>query len=386
MFGLFKKGKTEFSAEVTPSGDRINVKAGDNLLKAALDAGLQWPHDCRVGSCGTCRCILKEGKVKELSDFAYVLDQEELQSGMILACQAALRSDIAVEVEFVKDVEHVKVSSHQGVIHKVTPLTHDIVELVVKASDDFPRTALAGQYAEVLVDDIENPRSYSFAKAPENENDRELTFFVRRVPGGEFTEWLFAEERAGKHVAVTGPYGSFWLRSGDAPIVCVAGGSGLAPIKALLESAHNADTERDVLFLFGARTQKDLYCQDVMDQLKSKWKGDFEFVPVLSEEPEDSGWQGACGMVTDYLQQAYIDTGKVNMSVSQGYLCGPPPMVDATVAMLGAAGMAKDDIHFDKFLDASSMPAGRKSSSSDTEGVAMVDDHETPLEKIAIEK
>jgi len=361
MFGLFKKGKTEFNAAVTPSGDSINVKAGDNLLKAALDAGLHWPHDCRVGSCGTCRCTLKEGKVKELSDFAYVLDQEELESGMILACQAALRSDIAVEVELLEDTKQsVQVSSHEGVINKVTTLTHDIVELVLKASDGFPRTALAGQYAEVLVDDIGKPRSYSFAKAPENENEDELTFFVRRVPGGEFTEWLFTEDRVGENIVVTGPYGSFWLRNGDAPIVCVAGGSGMAPIKALLESAQNSDTERDVLFLFGARTQKDLYCLDIMEQFKSKWKGNFEFVPVLSEEPEDSGWQGACGMVTDYMQQAYIDTGKVDMSVSQGYLCGPPPMIDATVAMLETAGMAKEDIHFDKFLDASSMPAGRK--------------------------
>jgi xylene monooxygenase electron transfer component len=361
MFKLFKKGKTEWDAQISPSGDTVTVKAGDNLLKAALAAGLHWPHDCRVGSCGTCRCKLKEGKVKELSDFAYVLEQEDLQSGVILACQAALRSDVVIEVELLVDSEEaVSVSSHKGVIHKVTSLTHDIVELVVKADDDFSRSALAGQYAEVVVDDIEQPRSYSFAKAPEKENDRELTFFVRKVPGGEFTEWLFAEDRAGKPMTVTGPYGSFWLRKGEAPIVCVAGGSGMAPIKALLESAQNSDTERDVLFLFGARTQKDLYCEDVMEELKGNWKGKFEFVPVLSEESQDSGWQGASGMVTDYLQQAYIDTGKVDMSISQGYLCGPPPMVDATVAMLGAAGMAKEDIHFDKFLDASSMPAGRK--------------------------
>jgi len=187
-----------------------------------------------------------------------------------------------------------------------------------------------------------------------------LTFFVRRVPGGEFTEWLFTEDRVGENIVVTGPYGSFYLRPGETPIVCVAGGSGMAPIKALIECASNNNSNRDFLFLFGARTQKDLYCLDVMEQFKAEYKGNFEFVPVLSEEPEDSGWQGACGMVTDYLQQAYIDTGKVDMSISQGYLCGPPPMIDATVAMLAAAGMAKEDIHFDKFLDASSMPAGRK--------------------------
>ncbi len=359
MFGAFKK--KDWKAEIGPSGKTLTVRAGENLLKSALGAGLPWPHDCRVGSCGTCRCTLKAGKVKELSDFAYVLDQEQLKSGMILACQAALRSDIVVEVDLLEETgQTVSVTSHEGVIQRVTPLTHDIVELVIQATDDFPRTALAGQYAEVNVSAINKPRSYSFAKTPENEADREITFFVRHVPGGEFTDWLFAGDRVGEAVVVTGPYGSFWLRPGDSRIVCMAGGSGMAPVKALLESAHNTDTEREVLFLFGARTRRDLYCLDVMKQLQDKWKAKFEFVPVLSEEPDDSGWEGARGLVTDYLQQAYIDTGEVTMSDSQGYLCGPPPMVDAAVALLQTAGMAKEDIHFDKFLDAGSMPGGRK--------------------------
>ncbi|MCG6864346.1 MAG: 2Fe-2S iron-sulfur cluster binding domain-containing protein [Thiogranum sp.] len=361
MLGLFKNRKQDWKAEISPSGKQVLVKAGDNLLKSALNAGLRWPHDCRVGSCGTCRCTLKQGKVKELSDFAYVLSQEELQSGMILACQAALRSDVVVEVDLIEDsAETVAVKSHESVIHSVKPLTHDIVELVIKAADAFPRTARAGQYAELAVAGIDRPRSYSFARAPENESEREATFFIRRVPGGEFTEWLFAENRAGEAVLVTGPYGAFWLRPGDGPIVCVAGGSGLAPVKALLESALNAGTERRVLFLFGARTRNDLYCLDVMERLGREWKCEFEFVPVLSDEPGDSDWEGARGMVTDYLKQAYVDTGKIDLSHSQAYLCGPPPMVDAAAALMGAAGMTKEDIHFDKFLDASSMPGGRK--------------------------
>jgi len=359
MFGAFKK--KDWKAEVAPTGQTITVKAGDNLLKSALSAGIPWPHDCRVGSCGTCKCTLKKGKVKELSDFAYVLDQEQLQAGMILACQAGLRSDVEVEVDLSEDApDAVSVTSHEGVIQSMNPLTHDIVELVIKANDGFPRTALAGQYAEVDHEAISKPRSYSFAKTPENEAEGEVTFFVRRVPGGEFTEWLFAEDRTGEAVVVSGPYGSFWLRPSEARIVCMAGGSGMAPIKSLLESAHNTDTEREVLFLFGARTQKDLYCHDVMEELRGKWKGNFEFVPVLSDEPEDSDWEGARGFCTDYMQEHYIDTGKVKISESHGYLCGPPPMVEAAVDLLSAAGMSKDDIHFDKFLDASSMPGGRK--------------------------
>ena len=361
MFGIFKKQKKQdWNAEIGVSGKTFTVTAGDNLLKSALGSGVQWPHDCRVGSCGTCKCKLKSGQIKELSDFSYVLSQEDLQAGMILACQSELQSDVQIEVDLLEDSEQsLNISSHKGLIHSMNPLTHDIVELVIKADEDIPRNALAGQYAEISVNDIDQPRSYSFAKSPTKENDREVSFFVRRVPDGEFTEWLFADDRVGESVDITGPYGSFYLRPGQSPIVCVAGGSGMAPIKALLEHARDNNCRREVLYLFGARSQRDLYCLDIMEQLKSNWKGKFEFIPVLSEEPEDSGWEGARGFVTDHLKQTYIDTNKVNMAKSQGYLCGPPPMIDAAIEIFTAAGMDKDDVHFDKFLDASSMPGGR---------------------------
>jgi len=360
MFGFLKSQKQDWSAKVLPAGESIRVTAGDNLLKSALAAGLNWPHDCRVGSCGTCRCILKEGKVKELSDFAYVLSLEELNAGMILGCQAALRSDVVVEVALEEEVKKVEIYSHEGAIDRVQPLTRDIVELVIKTQDNLPRTALAGQYAEIQTSSIDKPRSYSFAKAPEDEAEGEVTFFVRLVPGGEFTEWLFAHDRIGEPMTVSGPYGSFWLRPGESPIVCIAGGSGMAPMKALLENACNVGVKRDVLYLFGARTQKDLYCMDVMEEIGRKWKGKFEFVPVLSDEPDDSGWTGARGLVCDHLGKAYIEPGKIDIKECQAYMCGPPPMIDAGVDWMVSAGLGKDNIHFDSFLDASSMPGGRK--------------------------
>ncbi len=100
MFGLFKKKPKDFKATIANTGETFEVSGGINLLQAALNAGIQWPHDCRVGSCGTCRCLLKEGKVKPLNDFSYVLDKEMLDRGMILACQARLQSDVTVEVDF----------------------------------------------------------------------------------------------------------------------------------------------------------------------------------------------------------------------------------------------------------------------------------------------
>lgn len=365
MFGFLKK--KDFSAEVQPAGDTLHVTAGDNLLKAALAAGLDWPHDCRVGSCGTCKCHLKSGKIKELADFSYVLDGDELDQGMILACQTRLMSDIVVEVELGEGGDHsVGISSIDGEIAQTRQLTHDILEVTVRLDMPFPHVAepevkqhpyRAGQYADISFPGIDKPRSYSFAKAPENERDKELTFFVRKVPDGELTGWLFAEDRVGSRVTVTGPYGSFWLREGEGPIVCVAGGSGMSSIMALLEHAANNGCQRDAVYLFGARTQKDLYCLDELKALETAWAasgGKLQFLPVLSEEPEDSDWQGLRGMVTEQVAAQSLDWGN-----AQGYLCGPPPMIDAAIEVLKQQGVGKDDIHFDKFLDASSIPGGR---------------------------
>ncbi len=364
MFGFGSK-KQDWQAKVTPSGKLITVKAGENLLRAALDAGLGWPHDCRVGSCGTCRCRLVEGKIKELSDFSYVLEGDDLDRGMILACQTALKSDIVVEVQLDSAVPAGAISTVQGVLARTRALTHDVLELTVKLEKPFPHSGearsqspyVAGQYAEIAFPSIEKPRAYSFARAPENEAENELTFFVRKVPNGELTTWLFEKDRVGTPVTVTGPFGSFWLREGDGPVVCIAGGSGMSSIRALLEHASNKGVTRDVVYLFGARTQKDLYCLEDMEAITRKWNSGrgFRFVPVLSEEPADSDWQGLRGMVTEHIGQQGVD-----LAQAQAYLCGPPPMIDAAIEVLKKSGVQSANIHFDKFLDASSMPGGRK--------------------------
>jgi toluene methyl-monooxygenase electron transfer component len=360
MFGLFSKTKKDFQARIQPSGKSLDVKAGDNLLKAGLAAGLPWPHDCRVGSCGSCKCRLVEGKIKELSDFAYVLDGDELQSGIILACQSQLKSDVVIEVQLNanSDMESV-ITTTSGTLSATRMLTHDIMELKVMIDRPLRESGghyLAGQYADISFPGISHPRAYSFAAPPEEEERNLLTFFVRKVPNGELTSWLFEADRTGSPVSVSGPYGSFWLREGDGPVVCIAGGSGMSSIKALLEHAANVGCARDAVYLFGARTQADLYCLDEMHHLESQWNSghSLRFIPVLSEEPDSSNWGGLRGMVTDHIHNQLTD-----WSDAQAYLCGPPPMIDAAVDVLKGLGISDEKIHFDKFLDASSMPGGR---------------------------
>ncbi len=368
MFGLFGKKPTQHEARISPAGVSVTVPLGDNLLKAALAAGLPWPHDCRVGSCGTCKCKLVSGKIKPLSDFSYVLSGEEMASGTVLACQTSLRSNVEIEIDLdeAASMPQCGANTIDGTIYGLEELTHDILRVEVEL--DAPLVAmggtngeeygyLPGQYADLKIAGIDKPRSYSFA-CPPSPGQKRLEFFIRKVPGGELSTWLFERSRLRADVSITGPYGAFYLRPGDGPILCVAGGSGMSAIKAILEGAANKLCKRDVVFIFGAREQRDLYCTNEMAALASRWRengGQFRFVPVLSEEPPASEWKGERGLCTDVIPDQPIDFAE-----TQAYLCGPPGMIDAAVDVLNGNGVRKEAIFFDKFLDASSIPGGRK--------------------------
>ena len=354
MFSFFSS-KGPFKATINSGSEKFTVETGDNLLKAALGNQLAWPHNCRVGSCGECRCRLVSGKIKPLADFSYVLNSEEMDSGMILACQTSLRSDVEIEVKM--DTPTIPLSKPEtvdGTITLTKSLTHDILEVTVQVADEFPKY-LAGQYAEIVVPNvIGKPRSYSFAYAPDKEKKNQVSFYIRHVPEGEFTTWLHAESREGQKINVTGPFGSFWLRESTKEVICLAGGSGMAPIKALLEQMLSEGMKQDVTYLFGARTQKDLYCMKEMEEITAQAKGKFKFIPVLSQEPEGSDWTGLTGYAVDH-----IDFKEDFASNTQAYLCGPPPMIDGAIEVFNKKGLSNDNIFYDKFLDASSMEGGR---------------------------
>lgn len=354
MFGLFSP-KKPFNAQVNSANVKLEVEAGDNLLNAALKSGLAWPHNCRVGSCGTCRCKLVDGKIKALNDFGYVLDAEELDQGMILACQTRLRTDITVEVNLDDGAAPALAQPQdvQGTINTVTELTHDIVEIRISLDQALP-DFIAGQYAELAISGIDDARSYSFARAPSLEDPNTVSFFVRHIPNGLMSTLLHDGNRLQSRVTVSGPYGSFYLRDSTATALCIAGGSGLAPIKAMLEQLQHNGFDRDVVFLFGARTEQDLYCIKQMEELSNS-ENRFSFFPILSHADDDSNWPGKRGLVTDF-----IGTQNLDISHCQAYLCGPPAMIDAAIDVLNQEGLDNNQIFFDKFLDASHLPGGKR--------------------------
>jgi p-cymene monooxygenase electron transfer component len=325
-----------------PEGLSFEVGRNQTVLESALAQGIAYPHDCTVGTCGSCRSRLISGKVDAITPFGYTLSREELAAGYILACQAVPESDLTIEV----DIAPVAARRVNARLVETRDLTHDIK--LVTWECDTPVDYRAGQYMAVTWPGAPGPRNYSFAAAPTEGGTTRLTSFIRKVPGGAFTERLFGEDLSALAFEIEAPHGSFWLREGSGPILLVGGGSGLAPLISLLEDAANRGVSRDAILLFGGRTSRDLYCQDQIAAIAARWQGRFEFRPVLSEEPAE-GLRS--GLVTAEIETALTALGAPDWI--QAYLCGPPAMIDAGIAVLSESGVALPDIHYDKFTDAS---------------------------------
>ena len=332
---------------VTLAGDGAQFGVGRNktILESALETGLAYPHDCTVGTCGRCKTRLVSGKVDAITPFGYTLSREELQAGFILACQAVPTTDLVVEVELASDALPALRCAARLV--ETREMTHDIKQVIWEV--DTPMTYRAGQYMNITWPGAPGPRSYSFSAAPVAGGDKRLSAFIRKVPGGAFTERLFAEDMSEVPFEIDGPHGDFWLREGTGPILLIGGGSGLAPLISLLEDAAACGVTRDAVLLFGGRSEADLYCEVEIAEIASVWQASFDFRPVLSEVASPGR---RFGMVTTEIPDAIFALG--GATGLQAYLCGPPGMIDAGISALVAAGVALADIHYDKFTDASS--------------------------------
>jgi len=344
---LRRREPVELMVKVEQLRDEFRAAGKDSILNEALRQGVPLPHGCTVGTCGTCKAKLVEGKVRELTDSAVALSAEELRAGYILPCQSVARSPLRLDIPQLADLPDHPFVMRKAEIVLQRGLTHDIVELGLRL--DGPMEYTAGQYAEIGLPDQAHLRAYSFSCGASRRAQDYVSFFIRQMPGGEFTGWLFGDDRTGTVLECHGPFGNLWLRPGDGPVLCIAGGSGLGPIKSIVEAARDQEVDREFTVVFGVRTQRDLYCVGAIEEIGRFWGSRFRFVPILSEEPAGSGWNGATGFVTEAI-------GRLPESVVKGsdaYVCGPPPMVDAVEAQLLSIGVDAGSFHADRFLDTS---------------------------------
>jgi phenol hydroxylase P5 protein len=347
---------------VEPVGREVECREDQTILDACLRAGVWVPHSCTHGTCGTCKAEVVDGDVDHGEASSFALMDFERDEGKTLLCTAFPRSDVVIEADI--DAEEGlpvhPVDDYEGVVVSVEDVAVDTRRVVVRLARDLAFDA--GQYlawqlpAEQVAGKAGVTRNYSMANAPSS--PREVEFNIRRTPGGICSDgWVFAGLSEGDQVKLTGPYGRFVVRMARTePAVLIAGGTGLAPIAAmikrvLLDEAGADGTGPKHLYLYaGARTRDMLYDVELFTELAARFPDRFTYRPCLSEEA-CKGF--ASGTVTDVLAADHE-----SLAGHVAYVCGPPAMMEAAMKTLMSKRLFPRDIYREEFLDESNRNSG----------------------------
>jgi propane monooxygenase reductase subunit len=328
-----------------PVDIEIEVAEDETVLDAGFRQGIMLAHGCKEGQCSACKSFLLSGTVDLERYSTFALADYEQEEGYTLLCRAHAYSDLEVELLHYDEemlTAGVPIRTLQTKVDSIEPLTHDIYMLCLALDAEEPLEFHAGQYVDVRIPGTHTTRSFSMANTPAV-GDR-LEFMIKIYPGGQFSGLLKDRLAPGDQLQVKGPYGVFILREhSDADLIFIGGGAGMAPIWSLLCSMAERGIKRKVTYYYGARTRKDLFHLDELGALSERLPG-FRFVPALSEPSPDDDWDGEVGLITDV-----VDRLEGDLSGLEGYLCGPPPMIDASIPMLDAHGLPEARIFYDKF-------------------------------------
>ena len=331
---------SDFAIEVQGADTPLRAAPEDTLLDACLRAGLAMSYNCRSGECGECVAVLEAGEVEEMpgADPAVFTDVDR-QHGRILTCMCFPRSDVRLSLALRDGIAAPPIQHVFAMVEAVDWHGPGIAEVAITTPGALDYRA--GQYFEWVLPGIAPDRSFSAANRPGSDVIR---FHVRLYPDGVVGRFIRENMVVGGIIELVGPYGHFGLSANDhRPAICVAGGTGMAPIRAVLDDVFARGDARPIRYFYGARTQADLYCLDDMTAWQAS-QPHFSFMPVLSDEPDASDWTGRRGLVTEALA---VEIG--DAFGAEAYLCGPPAMIDAAIEVLLAAGLDDGDICFDKF-------------------------------------
>jgi propane monooxygenase reductase subunit len=327
---------TDHTIRLEPVGIEFEVAEDETILEGAFRQGLMLMHGCKEGQCSACKSFLLDGEVDMDRYSTFALPDYEEAEGWTLLCKAHAVTDLEIElINYDEEIlrSGVAVRTLQTRVEAIEPLTPDIRLLRLRPEE--PLEFKPGQYVDIRIPGEDGAhRSFSMA----NTGSDVLEFMIKLYPGGRFSGLLAdGSIKPGDELEVTGPYGVFTLRaSSPRRLLFLGGGAGMAPILSLLRSLSAAGSERSATYYYGARTEVDLFGLEELAGLPGS------FVPALSEDCD--GWAGERGLITDVVDRCEADLSDVD-----AYVCGPPPMVDAAIAVLERRGVPEAHIYFDKF-------------------------------------
>jgi CDP-4-dehydro-6-deoxyglucose reductase len=327
-----------------PEGREFVARRTDNLLAAALAAGINLPHSCKSGNCGSCRARLVTGEIHYPRGRPLGLTTAEADAGYVLLCQAQPRSDVLLEARRVRSVEQVEIKSLPARLQRLERVGTDVMRVLLRLPAVEPLRFLPGQYLDVILDGGRR-RSFSIASPPHDSDLIEL--HVRHAPGGGFTEWLFREAREGALIRIEGPLGQFVYQDDDRPMLLIAGGTGFAPLKSILRHVLErrllgmTRAARRIHLFWGVRTPPDLYELPLVESWVARY-AEFTFTPAFSDAPQ------APAAHTGFVHEAVLRAG-LDLAAHDIYAAGPPAMIAAVRTSLVAAGAALERVYFDSF-------------------------------------
>ena len=331
-----------FTVAVDASDIEFPCEPGETVLDAAERAGYALPYSCRKGVCSTCEGELRRGEVAVGSKhFAGPSDD-------VLLCQARPRSNVLIHPRRIQRRDPDPRKTVTAKVYRINRPVDDVAILQLRFPAGIRAKFLAGQYLRIKMPDGDT-RNFSMANPPHESDGVQL--HIRQVPGGRFSEGVLAGLRQGDTLDVELPYGDFHLRpDSDKPVICLATGTGFAPLKSIVEDLIKRGNKRPVHLYWGGRRQRDLYLAD----LPQKWAaraGWFKFIPVLSEPDPD--WNGAAGLVHHAVLRDLTD-----LSGWEVYACGNPLMIrHARRDFRTTAGLSDGDFFADPFVASGNDPA-----------------------------
>lgn len=329
-----------FQVTIESSGHRFRVNDGQSILDAALQQGIGLPYGCRNGACGSCVASLVTGRVHYPDGKPVALESTGVDNPVVI-CKARADSDLVIAVREVQTAPDISIKTLPCRAEHLQRLSHDVMQVMLRLPESERLQFLAGQYIEFILKDGRR-RAFSIANAPHE--DQFLELHIRHVPGGSFTGHVFDEMKDRALLRINGPLGSFYLREESTrPVIMMAGGTGFAPLKGMLEHAFHIGFKPPVHLFWGVRQQRDLY----MDELVKTWvrqHPQLRYTPVLSEPEAGAGWQGETGLVSDAVLKSCPELDAFDI-----YMSGPPAMIEAATPLFFAHGAQPAHMYSDAF-------------------------------------
>ncbi len=346
-----------FKVRIEPSGHEFVTEGNETILEAALRHGFNLPYSCRNGACATCKGRIIEGSVDYGVYETKALSEPERLAGMALFCRARALGDVVIEAREIGAAKGIVIKTLPCRVVRMERLAHDVMALYLKLPQNERLQFLAGQYVDILLRDGRR-RSFSLANAPHD--DGFLQLHIRHLPGGHFSGHVFTLMKEKDLLRFQGPLGTFFLREDgppagtdgattqndsapDRPIIFMAGGTGLAPIKGIIEHAFYVGMRRPMHLYWGVRAVRDLYLHELV-QSWVKTHEQFRYTPVLSDPAAADRWDGRRGWVHEAVVHDYPDMGDCEI-----YASGPPPMIESGRQAFAAHGLPADRLFYDSF-------------------------------------